>query len=1631
MARSGRAAAVSTVSRSVQCQLVVSVPEPRHEITTRTARGLAAAHARHARRFHAAWRRGWLRFHFAHQQLVFIRVVAKARATVATLFSAGLERFEALFAADMPRTVSLRPALTARWTLPRNRSRLLLTEARRAFSRVVASHSRSLRDLRSRMAAATVELAALSPTPPAPSPTQPPAVPTPGKLLDAALWALRRRTGPSAFRLVDSAHALRHLRRGVAPSWVYEAGPPVLIIPFDGPTACGHFYGLWWTPENRQLEVADVDPAADRQPTEDWATLLGAVRFKYTRYPSAGAMRCADDTLRHAAARYGLRLPASRPPIAAAPVCPGDFELSAGTTSDAPPCKCRMCSYFPCECDAVIDDYARRHPVQTTASPRPASPEPGPTPTTDSNPRLWWETIQPSTNLDWLGGCDGPALSPAERAPWWHISPLLGLTADIARDAALGKSLADMTRALHSLPDYANEAADEDIENDFAGGAFGDDPEDARQFADRPVLSSEQIGETMKHAAIGDHVEVVWRFSASDAPDDVRLRVWYGTVRKQVGRLRPRWLVDYFANPYGPLLADDGTTITVERGTLPVSPTDANEIHVLALRLVQRPPDPIPRPVPDNARRANAAADGQSTSSDDDGVVAARGDEADAGVQVSGYAYINDAPAPLDVTLWPQAPDLPLDSWPRTFDTITGDTFLSDIALLSFEDAKNRCPDIVWAAVTQTVRKGHHDGIADFRSFLQELDPAARKIPLDALLCYYLQKRRVANKSKRNWRWSTVSRHAANVVAFIASLPLYCASATGVPVFSADATRWPLFRALLASSKREAVFQGAREPVAAVAADVAEALQHLRTKGDLQTAALLALCWFTAGRPGDVLQLLRDDVRFDKGDHLTARFRRSKVVKHVGEYVIHTRVTSDYARKVITDWKARGSGSGFLFPIANAQVRNKVITKLREALRHVRPELECRSLRRGTLQRLAKADATEEELLTFSRHTNAQQLRRYLGHGFVPHAAQRSAQGRAAALADGFPDITGGDADAVFADTAAVGLVRLADWCHVTLDGHAVFSLNRSPDLDLEKRDRSAYKLHAKPEAAHGIDLDAIDRMAAHPDVSNDVRGGWNEDKVWLSDVTGLYAAVEWDGKVRESTLSAKEVGQLLAINNVAAVTPEERHKVKGTIFVFKTPEDAKARFRVIKHPAPFNVHYGTETTRNRGNATRRSAREAIIDAEGAIDFDLAAFFDQIPLHDSATWYQVFEVRKAGLFRNLRKPMGGRHSTQTATSITRVLLAFPMADGVRSDYATDNVRFTGPRAGVIEAATTFARRCREAKAVLNDIDVTLNDNDLLSAVTQRFTTSGHDFLGEVADYGPTPYIRCRPKHVDKLQQLYHRVRFDNAKCAELFGLYAMLLYMSETLGIRLDQHLQTRLYFIDLARTLARDISLWDARARTVACPTSFPAKDLETWFHQAHANRPTPLRRAPQLDTVVFGDACGQGYAGVVCSRSADGSWNVRLLQHRWDAAAAANFALAESVVSEPLGAVRLLDEAKNVAGGRWLHAVYVTDHEPFSHAHRKGYSSSPFYNARVADLKDRHPSAELLWRAGETMVADKYSRLEYTELLEQDRANAIDEAAAILAARNKGRPCIVGTGEGAAAAIAAAPFLVGGRSR
>jgi hypothetical protein len=63
--------------------------------------------------------------------------------------------------------------------------------------------------------------------------------------------------------------------------------------------------------------------------------------------------------------------------------------------------------------------------------------------------------------------------------------------------------------------------------------------------------------------------------------------------------------------------------------------------------------------------------------------------------------------------------------------------------------------------------------------------------------------------------------------------------------------------------------------------------------------------------------------------------------------------------------------------------RKRYVESVKDALRAEtgNPALENRSIRRGALQAMALAGASEKELMLFSRHATPAMLRRYLGFG--------------------------------------------------------------------------------------------------------------------------------------------------------------------------------------------------------------------------------------------------------------------------------------------------------------------------------------------------------------------------------------------------------------------------------------------------------------------------------------------------------------------------------------------------------------------------------------------------------------------------------------------------------------------------
>ena len=267
-----------------------------------------------------------------------------------------------------------------------------------------------------------------------------------------------------------------------------------------------------------------------------------------------------------------------------------------------------------------------------------------------------------------------------------------------------------------------------------------------------------------------------------------------------------------------------------------------------------------------------------------------------------------------------------------------------------------------------------------------------------------------------------------------------------------------------------------------------------------------------------------------------------------------------------------------------------------------------------------------------------------------------------------------------------------------------MLSRERAPTVNLVDVDRSEYTLHAKPQTTVPINLERVTELALKsPD---EIRHGWLAAHRFLCDDDGLHSSVPWNGVVRQAQLRPDDIGRLLSIGNVTSVPRRQRNRVRGTIRLFLVPEDAKRRFRVIKHTVDYNNRYGRETLWPSTNATKRSARSAILRGDGAIVIDLAAFFDQILLSNAASWCQAFKVGNR-LYRNLRLPMGGRHSTCIGTALIRVLLAFDMPD-VAVDWATDAARFVGPREAVIDAAWEFVQRCRHVGAKANESGLVSN-----------------------------------------------------------------------------------------------------------------------------------------------------------------------------------------------------------------------------------------------------------------------------------------------------------------------------------
>ncbi len=102
----------------------------------------------------------------------------------------------------------------------------------------------------------------------------------------------------------------------------------------------------------------------------------------------------------------------------------------------------------------------------------------------------------------------------------------------------------------------------------------------------------------------------------------------------------------------------------------------------------------------------------------------------------------------------------------------------------------------------------------------------------------------------------------------------------------------------------------------------------------------------------------------------------------------------DFTRFVVPYLDGLHPETTFIFPDPTSQDRLNRRASVNVALRNANdePKLENRSLRRGSLQQLARAGMSKKALLACSGHSTEKSLKRYLNFGRVPAADQVEAK---------------------------------------------------------------------------------------------------------------------------------------------------------------------------------------------------------------------------------------------------------------------------------------------------------------------------------------------------------------------------------------------------------------------------------------------------------------------------------------------------------------------------------------------------------------------------------------------------------------------------------------------------------------
>ncbi len=422
--------------------------------------------------------------------------------------------------------------------------------------------------------------------------------------------------------------------------------------------------------------------------------------------------------------------------------------------------------------------------------------------------------------------------------------------------------------------------------------------------------------------------------------------------------------------------------------------------------------------------------------------------------------------------------------------------------------------------------------------------------------------------------------------------------------------------------------------------------------------------------------------------------------------------------------------------------------------------------------------------------------------------------------------------------------------------------------------------------------------------------------------------------------------------------------EVLGHVLVFPVTELAKRRFRIIKHTRDINVKFGSDSLMKTVLPSRAEQSSQAASGKFAICLDFAAYFDAFPMHEEVQRRMCFTA-DGKTYKLTRMPMGQRHSVAIAQGATDVLLSFEYAQGVTSQSCIDNVRFVGPKAGVIETARRFVERCRQAGCTLNELPSSNTAEQDLAMITELTHNKGV-WLGAEYDYA-AGMQRVAQKSLDKLTTSWrNRASWTYRTFAAHMGL---LFFATSICRLHPGSFFEAMKQFRRRSADLTEKPELWD-------CPLTLSggeARDLERWTAQASMNPWTPCFDGNPASKVLITDASEWGWGAIFYDVAAG---SMKIVSQRWSEGDRLALDVQHSVYAEPEAVFRAL--CRFVCPLTRQAVAVLSDSTTAVYALGRGYSPSFMVNTIANRCRKGFPNTRLDFYhvAGSLNAVDAYSR-------------------------------------------------------